>query len=137
SPVGYSLSATPSTDLSTLSLHDALPIFPEHVAIARRIQHRARTDDARGWQTGGFPYGIGQQIYWVGRYNKKAIEACLHDRFNDGIHDGDIFIHQVQASFAGLLRSACGNQDDGCILAIFVSAFSYSCARRRPHHAMV
>src|SRR5699024_11693378 len=83
SPVGYSLSATPSTDLSTLSLHDALPIFPEHVAIARRIQHRARTDDARGWQTGGFPYGIGQQIYWVGRYNKKAIEACLHDRFND------------------------------------------------------
>src|SRR5699024_6041904 len=98
---------------------------------------RARTDDARGWQTGGFPHGIAQQLYWVGRYNKKPIEACLHGRFNDGIHDSDILIHQVQASFAGLLRSACANHDDGCILAVFVSAVNYSRARRRLHHAMV
>ena len=88
-------------------------------------------------QTGGLPHCVGEQVHWVGGHEEDAVEAVLHDVTNDGVHDVDVLVHELQAGLARLLCSTSTDDDHGGVSAVFVGALGDTGAGWRPDDAVV
>ena len=95
---------------------------PQRVFETRAIEYGARTHYALAGEARKLHYYLCEDIYRVRNHQENAVKALFHNAGNDGLEDCYILLYQVETRFAWLLVSASGDDNDGGIGKIFVSA---------------
>ena len=88
-------------------------------------------------QAGGLPYGVGQDVHWVGGDKEDAVKVIGHDIGDDAVHDLDVFAHQVEAGFARLLCGTGADDNHIGVCAIGVGALGDASAGGGPNNAVI
>ena len=109
----------------------------QHVAETSGVQHGAGADDALVVQAGSLPYGVSQDVHWVGGNQEDAIKVIRHDIGDDAVHDLDVLAHQVQAGLARLLCGTGADDDHIGVCAIGVGALGDAGASGGPDNTVV
>ena len=88
--------------------------FRQLTADSCRVQRRAASDDAVLRQSGQAPYVVGHDIDRVGYHKENPVEAALHHRAHDALHNLHAGLQHLQAIMR-ILRHRCRRRDNNDI----------------------
>ena len=99
-----------------------LQMLAQQIFQPRGVQHRAGADHPVFRHAGIALGGLGEDVHGVGHHQQHALAPAGAQFVHDGLHDGHVFLHQLQPGFAGLLRRAGGDDDHGGVGGVVIGA---------------